>query len=386
MGEVTISRRLRSVAARAGGRAAGDAWPLLQATAAATAAWVIARYGFDHPEPFFAPIAALVALNTVLGERGLNAMRLLQGVVVGIAVGELTLLALGGGVGSLAVAIFVATLLARALGGARIAVAQAAVAAILVVALADADAGIQRLLDALIGAGVALVFSQLLFSPEPVRLLRRAEVAALLGMAKGLGLTARALQTDEARLADEGITVLRDLSDELAEVGRMRQASHRVARRSVWRAQRALVVRESENADHLDLLGSSCLVVARFAPRLAPAERVLVEPVVTDLAAALSDLAAGLSDPATRQRVAEQALAGANSVAAVAPPPTSTLAAAVLGIRLLATDLMVFAGVDVDDAVAAVREGILASEVREPVPERAGLLRKLRRWLVGSRA
>lgn len=348
-------------------------------------AWVIARYGFDHPEPFFAPIAALVALNTVLGERGLNAMRLLQGVVVGIAVGELTLLVLGGGVGSLAVSIFVATLLARALGGARIAVAQAAVAAILVVALADADAGIQRLLDALIGAGVALVFSQLLFSPEPVRLLRRAEAAALLGMAKGLGLTARALRTGEARLAEEGISVLRDLYDELADVGRMRQASHRVARRSVWRSRRALVVRESENADHLDLLGSSCLV-ARVAPPLAPTERMLVEPVVTDLAGALSDLAAGLSDPATRQRVAEQALAGANRVAAVAPPPTSALAAAVLGTRLLATDLMVFAGVDVDDAVAAVREGILASEVREPVPERAGLLRKLRRWLVGSRA
>jgi uncharacterized membrane protein YgaE (UPF0421/DUF939 family) len=386
VGEVTITRRLRSVAARAVGRAAGDAWPLLQATAAATVAWVIARYGFDHSEPFFAPIAALVALNTVLGERGLNAMRLLQGVVVGIAVGELTLLALGGGVGSLAVSIFVATLLARALGGARIAVAQAAVAAILVVALADADAGIQRLVDALIGAGVALVFSQLLFSPEPVRLLRRAEAAALLGMAKGLGLTARALRTGDARLAEEGISVLRDLFDELADVGRMRQASHRVARRSVWRSRRALVVRESENADHLDLLGSSCLLVARVAPPLAPTERMLVEPVLTDLAGALSDLAAGLSDPATRQRVAEQALAGANRVAAVAPPPTSALAAAVLGTRLLATDLMVFAGVDVDDAVAAVREGILASEVREPVPERAGLLRKLRRWLVGSRA
>jgi hypothetical protein len=47
---------------------------------------------------------------------------------------------------------------------------------------------------------------------------------------------------------------------------------------------------------------------------------------------------------------------------------------------------MVFAGVGVDDAVAAVREGILASDAREPVPERAGLHRKLRRWLVGSRA
>ena len=65
-------------------------------------------------------------------------MRLLQGVIVGIAVGELTLLSIGGGYGSLAIAILAATVLARALSGARIAVAQAAVSAILVVALADA--------------------------------------------------------------------------------------------------------------------------------------------------------------------------------------------------------------------------------------------------------
>ena len=110
-----------------------DAWPLLQGTAAATAAWLIARYVFDHPEPFFAPIAAFVALNTALGERGLNALRLLQGVIVGIAVGELTLLTLSGGYGSLAIAILAATVVARALSDARIAVAQAAVSAILVV-------------------------------------------------------------------------------------------------------------------------------------------------------------------------------------------------------------------------------------------------------------
>jgi uncharacterized membrane protein YgaE (UPF0421/DUF939 family) len=88
-------------------------------------------------------------------------------------------LPLGGGYGTLALATFVAMAIARALGGARVTVAQAAAGAILTVAVANGEAGPDRLVDALIGAGVALVFSQLLFSPEPVALLRRAEAAAL---------------------------------------------------------------------------------------------------------------------------------------------------------------------------------------------------------------
>jgi hypothetical protein len=54
-----------------------ETWPLLKGTAAATLAWVIANHVVDHHEPFFAPIAAVVALNAPLGERGLNTLRLL---------------------------------------------------------------------------------------------------------------------------------------------------------------------------------------------------------------------------------------------------------------------------------------------------------------------
>src|SRR5215210_616318 len=106
---MTIRRRLREAGARARVRVLADVWPLLQGTAAATVAWVIAKEVLEHPEPFFAPIAALVALNTALGERGLNALRLLQGVILGILVGKATLATLDGGYGSMAVAIFAAT-------------------------------------------------------------------------------------------------------------------------------------------------------------------------------------------------------------------------------------------------------------------------------------
>jgi uncharacterized membrane protein YgaE (UPF0421/DUF939 family) len=198
------------------------------------------------------------------GERGSNAVRLLVGVVVGIVAGELAVGALGGGYGTLALATFVAMAVAVALGGARITIGQAAASAILTVAVADGQAGPQRLVDALIGGGTALVFSQLLFSPEPVALLRRAESAALKEMGDGLELTARALERDDEKLAEQALSSMRDLRNRLAEVSRMRRASRRVVRHSLaWRMRMTPVVRERENAGHLDLLGGSCLMLTR---------------------------------------------------------------------------------------------------------------------------
>src|SRR5690349_8816474 len=85
-----------------------ETWPLVQATAAATVAWVIALWIGDHDAPFFAPIAAVVALNFGRGERGRNALLLVLGVSIGIVAGELTVVVLGGGWGSLALATFAA--------------------------------------------------------------------------------------------------------------------------------------------------------------------------------------------------------------------------------------------------------------------------------------
>jgi uncharacterized membrane protein YgaE (UPF0421/DUF939 family) len=345
------------------------AWPLLQGTAAATAAWVIAKHLFHHHVPFFAPIAAVVALNTSLGERGLNTIRLLLGVVVGIVAGELSIGALGSGYVTLALATFAAMAVARALGGARIVIAQAAAGAILTVAVSNGNAGVNRLVDALTGAGVALVFSQLLFSPEPVALVRRAEAAALTDMADGLELTARALERDDEELAEQAMTKLRALRDRLAELGRTRRASSRVARRSaVWRAQLSPVVRENENAGQLDLLGVSCLTLTRTAMGTSPSERRKLGPSVRELADAITDLASNPGDRATRQRAADRALDVAHRLADQDTQSGSRSAAATMAGRMVATDIMLFAGIDPDQADDAMREGTGELEVPAPPP------------------
>jgi uncharacterized membrane protein YgaE (UPF0421/DUF939 family) len=377
-----LARHVAGAGSRALRRVIADRWQLLEGTAAATAAWLLAKYVFDHSEPFFAPIAALIALNTAVGERGLNALRLLQGVILGIVVGEVILSAFGGGYTPMALAIFVATALARALGGTRVVIAQAAIGAILTVSVADAEAGVARLSDALIGVGVALVFTQLLFPPEPVALLRRAETALLQRMADGLALTAGALEQDDDDLADQAIDAFRELPGGLTELRRTRRASARVARRTlVWRAHRELVVRENENADHLDLLAGSCLLLARMAAFLTSTERQTLGPNVRDLAEILDSLARDVGDRETRQHAADRALEVVNTVSDPDAPSDSALGASVTGVRMVATDLIVFAGVDFDEAVEAVREGILEQRVT-PAPVPGGRFRWLRR-LVG---
>ena len=343
------------------------AWPLLQGTAAATLAWVIARHVLDHSEPFFAPVAAVIALNASLGERGLNAARLLQGVLVGIIVGELALNLLGDGWAALGLAIFVAMAVARAAGGARITLAQAAVSAILVVAIGDAEAGVDRLVDALVGAATALVFSQLLFTPEPVALVRRAESAALEEMAAGLELTAKAMAEDDDDLGEEAMNRLRQLRDQLTELARTRAAGRRIVRRAAaWRSQRSPVVREIENAGHLDLLGGSCLMLARVCLAAAPAGRRELLPHVHELAAALVGLGQDPGDRATRQRAADRALAVARDCGDEGRAAEPPIAAAMVVLDLVAADIMIFAGADADQAAAAVLEGTGGLEVPTP--------------------
>lgn len=364
-----LRRRIMGALSGALRRLAANAWPLLQSTAAATAAWWLARWLDNHPDPFFAPIAAVVALNASRGQRGANALRLLAGVVVGIVAGELAISALGGGHGTLALAVFAAMAAAFALGGARVTIAQAASGAILTVALADGQAGPDRLVDALIGAGVALVFTQVLFSPEPVALLRRAEAAALAEMADGLELTARALEGGDDGLDQRAMSSLWDLRDRLADLRRTRHASSRVVRHSLlWRARMATVVHESEDAGHLDLLGGSCLLLTRTALTMSPPEGRGLAPSIRELAVAIGDLATAPGDRANRQRAADRALALAGSVAA-SPPRSRAALTASAAIRMVATDIAAFAGVDSDQPPA--HGAVSRRPARDPGPRGA---------------
>lgn len=367
---------------RAYRRATRGTGPALQGTLAALIALVLARDVLRHPDPFFAPIAAVIGLNASLGERGTNALRLLLGVGLGIAVGELAVLVLGSGYVAVALAILVAMTLAQAVGSARIVTAQAASSAVLTVSVAGGEAGLGRLADALIGVGVALTFSQVLFSPEPLGLLRRAQTDALADLAAGLRETALALERGDLALAERALDTLRGAPGRLTELARLRRASGRVARHSLlWRSQQRPVVREKARAEHLDLLAGSALLLARTALTLKAPERQALAPAVRELADSLTELAGGLGDRAARQRAADRALEVASRCADGAPGQPAR-SPALMAVEMVAVDVMLFAGVPAEEVAAALRErGDRAGrlEVLDPPPAPRVTFRRRRR-------
>jgi uncharacterized membrane protein YgaE (UPF0421/DUF939 family) len=154
-------------------------WPIAQTAVAAGLAYFIAHSLVGHVQPFFAPIAATVSMSTSTDLRVQRAVQLVAGALLGIAIGAGVAALLGTGPAALGVAVFVALCAALAIGRGFIAQGamffnQAAVAAILILTVHTNTEGAGRLIDALIGGGIALVFSLLLFPADPAPALRRA--------------------------------------------------------------------------------------------------------------------------------------------------------------------------------------------------------------------
>lgn len=336
-------------------RVRSGGWPVIQGTLAATASWVIARHLVQHHQPFFAPIAAVVALNATRGERGTNALHLLQGVLVGIVVAELAVKVLGSGYVSLAVATLVAMLLALVVGAARMVIAQAAASAILTVTTNAPGVGPGRLIDALIGGGVALVISQLLFPAAPLKILRHDETAALAGMARALHLASVSIERGDDAPADRAVEQLRTVRDRLTELGKSRQLTLHTARRTPrWWLRRDPIVREEENAGQLDLLGSSCLALTRAIIAAGEDQLQSLQGAIRELGDVLEALSATPADRAARQHAADRAVRIARSMHPLPRGASEAARAVAWSLRQVAHDTVVYAGIDPAQASESV--------------------------------
>ncbi|MFD0820868.1 aromatic acid exporter family protein, partial [Micromonospora zhanjiangensis] len=149
-----------------------DGWlPVVEATLAATVAWVIDTRLIGHPQPFFAPAAALIVLGQARGQRMRRAVEVVLGVAAGVLVADLVIQALGPRTTWTIFTVILLTIgLAVAIGASTVTVVQAAVSALYLVVIApSAETWVPfRFVDALIGGGVAVVASQLVSARDPL--------------------------------------------------------------------------------------------------------------------------------------------------------------------------------------------------------------------------
>jgi hypothetical protein len=188
---------------------------LAQAALAAGIAWELALQLPDHGQPFFAPIAAAIALGAERGTRGRQAIEMMTGVSVGILVGAGLLAVAGAGTWQIVVGTGVALVVTTAAGATRMVRNQAAASAILVVALhrPGSNLALQRLEDALIGGAVAIVIARFLLPIDPIPPVRE-EARRLRGkLAGALDDVAAALADGDRKSAETAVERIWSIDD-----------------------------------------------------------------------------------------------------------------------------------------------------------------------------
>jgi uncharacterized membrane protein YgaE (UPF0421/DUF939 family) len=323
-------------------------WPILQTAAAAVAAWYLAKLLVGSERPVFASIAAVISLGATHGGRDERATELIGGVVVGIAIADLLIRAIGTGPVQVGVLVVLAMAAAVLLGGGPVLVTEAAVSAIILASLDPAPTGLSadRLLEALVGGGVALAISSLVFPLDPQLHVGRAAQSIFGELGRVLEQLATALEAGDRKRAESALAAARDLDGPVRELEEALETARETLRSSpLRRPVRAEIDRYARGARHVDYAVRNARVLARHVLRfLRSGKRPPAELAgsVRELGLAVWALAEELDDPsrATRLRLhVSKATAGALETHGSAGSDLS-LAEIVVQVRSTGIDLL----------------------------------------------
>lgn len=325
----------------------------MQTAVAAAVSWLIATKVLGDPSPFFAPVAAIMSLAATRGQRMRRAIELIIGVALGIGLGDLLRRYVGVGEWQLALTVGLAMAAAIGLGAGRLMLTEAAVSASLVATVSVDTQGFPptRLLDALVGGAVALVFSQLLFPVNPLNVVREAAESVLDEIAQTLSDVADALDAPDLDAAEEALLKARRASEDWS---RFEQALD-VAREAAQYAPPRRGAREPldtyrEAGLPLDLMVRDVHVVARGAVRALTIPDHIPERLtdaLRDLAGATRDLNRQLSSDVEGDHVRSVALRAARAATELAPADENLSLSVLIGyVQATAADLLRALGMD----------------------------------------
>ena len=339
--------------------------PIVQCALAAGASWWIAVEIFDHPDPFFAPIAAVISLGLSLGQRWRRAAELVGGVAIGILVGDLFISLVGEGAWQIMVVVALAMLVAVFLDDGPLVPMQAASSAALVATLLPPGgvAGFHRAIDALIGGLVGILVGALL-PVNPASRARRDAAGVLATVRDAARRLATGLRERDEELIAAALEAGRGTQ---AEINKMRSdmtGGREVTRISpLYWGSRMRLDRISATADPIDNAVRNFRIIARRSLGLTQ-RGVAVQPelieIIDDLAGAFEVLRAMMmADPGEEPDQADAARVIRSIVrkarADLVTNSELSEAALLAEIRSLLVDLLMTAGLRRSSALATLR-------------------------------
>ncbi len=137
--------------------------PIVQIVLGATAAFSFAYFVLSHANPIFSVTVTIASLGFTRDARPRRIVETAFGMVVGIALSEMLLAALGQGVAQMALVLLIALLAARFITGSAAFALTVAIQAMLVYIMPAPEGGVFiRSIDGLIGGATALIFTALI--------------------------------------------------------------------------------------------------------------------------------------------------------------------------------------------------------------------------------
>ena len=345
------------------GRVVANWRTMVQAGIAVGLSWAAAKWLLGHQSPFFAPVAAVIALGTSYHQRGRRALELVVAVTLGVAAADLLAHQFGAGVVQLSAAVAISIGIGVFFGTSQLFVNQVAISAVLVytVTIPTHAFSFARALDALIGGAVALAVAAVVLPADPLRILREAARPVLDELAETLDDIAAALRNRDMDRAEAALVRARgidDLGDRLLSATLESREASRLS--PARRRARDSVEFYAEAAARIDLAVRNVRVLARGAMRaLALDENVPLEvaDALGDLAAAVRALRIALEQDSELDAVREPALRAAATATHVLEGTTNLSVSVIVGqIRSTATDLLTGTGYTYEEATGAVGE------------------------------
>lgn len=358
-GKISAAERTRRVRSQASA--------LLQTAAAAAVSYAISIYALGNEAPIFAAISAVIVLGAARGQEPRRAVEVTAGVVVGVTIADVLVLAIGTGIPQIALIVVLAMVVALFVGAGPVLVTQAAVSAIFVATVEPPTGGLvpARLFDTLIGGSVALLISQLMFPLNPVALIRRAARPVFSELGAALEETADALAAGDPDAAEAALYRARGIDESVRAFNDALQTGYETVRLAPPRRRaRGHLDEYALAASQIDLAVRNTRVLARVAISVVRSNKPAAAGVV-DAVRRLGDAVRSLNrqldvsddEDGTGDQTRSLALEAVRlATDLVERPEVLALGSLVAQVRLTASDILRGSGMSLAGAHQALDE------------------------------